>query len=434
MSIPLDRLYDFLGSINCHNLLIYDWRVHGSKNLKNFDVRNPIPTDWRERKTQPLLIFHDQEPLDYDFYQYQIDHEFCNLTAHWDDFLLITAPLIQEFYKTTHLRGMCHSSSALYDLCLITHSEKNSPQLDKFEKNGFVPVYYWSHYIISRDWFRFAEHDQLLKHKAFDPKTFLIYNRAWSGTREYRLKFIEQLIDSGLHQNCITKFAELDNNIHYTDHVFKNIEFKLARYDLEKILSKNTHNSIASADYNRQDYQHSLIEVVLETLFDDVRHHLTEKSLRPIACAQPFILAATPGSLQYLRDYGFQTFDGYIDETYDTIQDPSKRLQAIVSEMQRIDQMSPESKTQLIAGVQAAVDHNQRLFFSQEFHSRIVDEFKQNLNSAVATVKAGPVGNTWKQVRNIAQEQYPDLFLKFLNQDTDDINWAEQWIQSHVKS
>jgi hypothetical protein len=161
---------------------------------------------------------------------------------------------------------------------------------------------------------------------------------------------------------------------------------------------------------------------------------LTEKSLRPIACAQPFILAATPGSLQYLRDYGFQTFDGYIDETYDTIQDPSKRLQAIVSEMQRIDQMSPESKTQLIAGVQAAVDHNQRLFFSQEFHSRIVDEFKQNLNSAVATVKAGPVGNTWKQVRNIAQEQYPDLFLYFLHQDTDDINWAEQWIQSHVKS
>jgi hypothetical protein len=48
---------------------------------------------------------------------------------------------------------------------------------------------------------------------------------------------------------------------------------------------------------------------------------LTEKALRPIACGQPFILAATPGSLQYLRSYGFKTFSGYIDETYDTIQE-----------------------------------------------------------------------------------------------------------------
>jgi hypothetical protein len=69
---------------------------------------------------------------------------------------------------------------------------------------------------------------------------------------------------------------------------------------------------------------------VLETLFDDHRWHLTEKSLRPIACGKPFVLMATPGSLQYLRQYGFKTFDGLIDETYDSIQNPKQRLQAVL--------------------------------------------------------------------------------------------------------
>jgi hypothetical protein len=46
---------------------------------------------------------------------------------------------------------------------------------------------------------------------------------------------------------------------------------------------------------------------VAETVFD-TRIHLTEKTLRPIACGHPFILAAGPGSLKYLQTYGFRTF------------------------------------------------------------------------------------------------------------------------------
>jgi hypothetical protein len=432
MSIPLDRLYDFLGSINCYNLLIYGWRVHGSKNLEDFNRRNPFPTNWKERKTQPLLIFHDQEPLDYDWYQYQIDCNFCNLVKDWSSFLLMSAPLIQEFCKASHLKSLLEIT--FYDLTLLVHSEQNSHQVEKYKQNNFVPVYYWSHAAISRDWFRFAEHDYTLKFKTSAPKTFLIYNRAWSGTREYRLKFTEQLIAANLHHNCITSFAEFDNQVHYQNHVFSNPAFKIECQNLERVLTKNTYDSNASADYNNHDYQNSLIEVVLETLFDDTRNHLTEKSLRPIACGQPFILVSTPGSLEYLRSYGFQTFDGYIDETYDTIQDPVERLNAIIQEMQRINQFSANQKQQLISEIKSTVEYNQKLFFSQEFHSRIVDEFEQNLNNAVAAVKAGPVGNNWKQFRSIAQEHYPELFLKYLHLDCDDLAWAEQWIQSHVKS
>lgn len=442
MSIPLDRLYNFLDTVSDHELIIYGFRPHGSKNLKNLDAWRNFPPEWGENKILPTLIFHDQEPLDYDFSSFCVENEYCSIVKNWKDWndqpvgpsdgLARTPPLMQEFYKKMHLRSVMETT--FYDQSIIVHSEKNSDQVNKFEQNNFVPVYYWSHALIARDWFRFAEHDPLLKLKNARAKTFLIYNRAWSGTREYRLKFIELLVNARLQQSCITSFSDVDDQNCYTAHKFKNPQFEISRQDLEKILEKNTHDSAASADYNNQDYNSSLIEVVLETLFDDTRNHLTEKALRPIACGQPFILAATPGSLQYLKEYGFKTFNGFINETYDTIQEPVDRLAAIVKEMQRINNLPPDQKQQLLTGVKSAVTHNQQLFFSKEFHHQIVDEFKQNLNQGIKKVKAGSIGNDLTQSRALLKKHYPDLFFQYLNQDPDDIKWAEQWVNANIKS
>jgi len=432
MSVPLNRLYDFLHSVSDHDMLIYGWQPHGSKKLQDLTSLTQQSKNWRATQTQMTLLFHDQEPLDYNFSQACVEQELNNVAKNSNAYPILSFPRIEQFYKTLHLKSVIRKN--FYDLTLLVHSEKNSCQVKKYLLNNFVPVYYWSHAVIAQDWFRFAEHDPNLKFKALYPKTFLVYNRAWTGTREYRLKFAEQLIAANLHHNCITSFAEVNNQVNYQNHVFSNSAFKIECYDLEKKLPKNIHNSDASADYNNRDYQNSLIEVVLETLFDDTRHHLTEKALRPIACGQPFILASTPGSLQYLRSYGFRTFDGYIDETYDTIQDPAERLSAIVQEMQRIDQLSLASKQQLIAGAQAIAEHNQRLFFSNKFFNLVIDEFKQNLDQSVIKVKSGSVGRIWAQIRSIMQEYHIDSYFEFLHQNADDLAWAEQWIQSHVKS
>jgi len=432
MSIPLDRLYDFLKNISKHNLIIYGWQPHGSKKLQDLTRWNPKSKYWRDRKTSLTLIFHDQEPLDYELSQLSVENEFYEIAKDWPDFFFVSTPIMQKIYKQMHLRSL--SEINFYDLTLLVHSEKNSDQVVKYEQNNFVPVYYWSHAVIARDWFRFAEIDPCLRIKSPTPKTFLIYNRAWTGTREYRLKFAEQLINTNLYQNCVTSFAELDNDIHYTQYPVNNTQFKVTRSDLEKILPKNTYNSAASADYDSYDYQNSLIEVVLETLFDDQRNHLTEKTLRPIAVGQPFILASTPGSLQYLRNYGFKTFDQCIDETYDTIKDSTDRLHAIITEMQRIDNLSSQKKQKLVNRLQSTVDHNRELFFSKQFHEHLINEFRKNLDDAVEKVKTGPVGNTWKQFRSIAQEQYPEMFFNHMQQNVSDTNWANEWLYIHSKT
>ena len=435
MSIPLDRLYNFLDSISDHKLIIYGFYPHGSKKIQDLGPLKNSLENWRTKKTQPILIFHDQEPLDYQLNLHQINNEFEDLFKHWEEFELLSKSTdLQKLFKKKHIAAVCDGVGNFYDSCLLVHSEKNSHQVDLFEKDNNVPVYYWNHAILARDWFRYAEHDPLLKLKTQSPKTFLIYNRAWSGTREYRLKFSENLINTGLYQNCITSFSSFDDNVHYQDYNFKNKNFKLNRFDLEKFLSKNIYNSNASADYNNLDYQDSMIEVVLETLFDDTRNYLTEKTLRPIACKQPFILASTPNSLQYLRNYGFKTFNGFIDETYDTIVDPQKRLDAITQEMQRIAAMPQAQKNKLVQDIQPLVAYNQRLFFSTYFQDFIINEFKQNLETGIAKIKSGSVGNNWKLFRKIAKDQFPELFYKCLHQDPDDLAWAHEWIDANTRS
>jgi hypothetical protein len=191
------------------------------------------------------------------------------------------------------------------------------------------------------------------------------------------------LANANLILCCLTSFSEFDQQSHYTKHKFVNPDLVINRSDLHTIYKANTHDSSSSADYNSQDYRSCAIEVVLETMFDDSRHHLTEKILRPIACGRPFMLAATAGSLQYLKSYGFKTFSGLIDESYDLIVEPHLRLQAIAQEMQRISQLSPNKKYKLYTDLNCICQYNKQHFFNG-FVDQIIREYKINLDQAMS--------------------------------------------------
>jgi hypothetical protein len=338
---------------------------------------------------------------------------------------MVGFPASTELRKSMNLRGLIFYHFNAYDYVLLCHSEQNSPELEKYTNNGFVGVYWWSHGIIARDWFRYAKQDPDLVY-CTDQIThdFLIYNRAWSGTREYRLKFAEQLVNTNLYKHCNTKFSTIDNQTHYTDHQWANNKFKIERTDLEQYFPNNTVDSTASANYDAVDYQTSGIEVVLETLFDDQRWHLTEKSLRPIACGKPFVLMATAGSLQYLRQYGFQTFNGLIDETYDTVLDPADRLQAVIAEMKRISDLPTPQKHALWAELNKIARYNQELFFSDAWQHQLIQEFVDNANQALEFISHHRTAQHWKNLiltvteplaQNCRSTQDVDNLLKWLS-------------------
>jgi hypothetical protein len=422
MSVPLDRLYHYLDDCVNHDLLIYGWRAHGSTKLEDFCMLMDTitPEDWQNlrakftpqefiltasRNGHAVMICHDQEPLNVDRYssddfKNQIKKNHLNIEKNLNIENLACDDVV-EYCAGLGLRGLAIPTNH-YDCTILLHSEKHSTHVTRYSQQGYVPVYYWSHGMIALDWFRYAEHDPKLQFSSAKiQQDFLIYNRAWSGTREYRLCFAEQLVQNHLYDNCKMAFNSCDDG-YYGQHQFANPEFQLTNFNLDNFFPANTHPSSASADYCVDDYVSTGIEIVLETLFDDDRWHLTEKSLRPIACGKPFVLMATPGSLQYLRQYGFKTFGGLIDETYDNIQNPKQRLQAVIAEMKRISVLPVQQKTKLFSDLDSIAKFNKHLFFTSFFDS-LVNEYKQNIDSAMIEMAQHRLGHNCSVITQLMQ-------------------------------
>ena len=400
MSVPLDRLYNYLHDVVDHDIIIYRFTPHGSKKLEDL-MPLDLQSNWSKIMTTPHVIFHDQEPLN--FYYWTRD-DFAQewfrriINFQWNP--LYSGTEYTNYRVSLHVRGSIHTN--LYDYILLVHSEKNSKEVDTYFQHGFLPVYYWSHAVIAVDWFRYAVHDPVLQYntEAFT-QDFLIYNRAWSGTREYRLTFADQLVHAGLVKYCRTSFAPMDSDMHYSQHKFENPDLAITRTDLETVLPANTHDSHASADYNNQDYAQTGMEIVLETLFDDSRLHLTEKALRPIACGKPFMLVATAGSLEYLRSYGFETFGNLIDESYDLETDPVARSNAVIREMNRISSLASADKIALWNQLHQIAARNKQRFFSAEWQAGIIQEYADNMNQAMITMNQHCTGKHWRDTLEI---------------------------------
>lgn len=413
MFVPFDQLYYFLEQSVNDDTVIYSFTVPGSRKMSDINLLHDYKKSAKERAMSILMLMHDQEPLNFGLYQ-SVDEEFINQLTnedynYWKEIDSTLTPTDFALYRYTHWEE--HNLfrwrlSTIYDRWLLCHSELNSTNLKQYEEIGAVGVYWWSHALIAMDWYRFARLDSRLNYYQFD-KDFVVYNRAWSGTREYRLKFSELVLQHNLQDNCSIRFAPVDNNVHYQDHIYKNSDFKVTQ-DLT-VLPENLITSNASADYSWQDYQQCAIDVVLETLFDDTRQHLTEKTLRPIACGKPFLLVGTAGSLQYLRRYGFQTFGEFIDESYDTVQDPAERLQRVCREMQRISSLPQQDKDALYRNMHEIAKHNQQWFWSDKFAQNIVDEFVNNYNAGYERSKALPGGKQWIEARKYIASLSPHL-------------------------
>jgi hypothetical protein len=405
MSIPLDRLYHYINNIaqeSCQKILndpvvVYYFYPHGSKDINNLISFKKLSE--YEKFLCPELYCNDQEPLDYDRY------ENAELRRNEQP----TAEILEIFKRKNitfpkfNFRGQI---ATVWDWALLLHSEKRSTEVDRYQASQFVPVYYWSHAVISLDWFRYAEHVTQCKNIK---KPFLIYSRAWSGTREYRLRFAELLIHLNLQEHCKTSVnpIEPELGVHYNLHTFKNPMWR-PQTVLENHFPISDAHSHYSADFDMEDYEATDIEVVLETLFDDTRLQLTEKSLRPIACGQPFILAGTHGSLEYLRSYGFKTFSDVWDESYDLVEDPAERLIQIAELMKYISNWLPHQRERNMAQAQAIADYNKQHFFSDKFFDQITGELKTNLTSAFAQLEAINTSKYFSERRKIFSSD-PDL-------------------------
>jgi hypothetical protein len=312
-------------------------------------------------RIHPVLFCHDQEPLAFDLYNQnsQLMQEYAQ--EYKKQFGISLSPT----QLASNLRAAF--PEGIQQQWILLHSELNSLELTRYEStNQFVGAYWWSHAVIARDWYRFAEYDQALQPSSVS-KVFLVYSRESTGWREYRKQFNELLLSSGVLNACQT-------------HSFH----------------QNPVGPEASAIYEVEDFNRTSFSVVLETVFDQ-RIHLTEKTLRPIACGHPFLLVAGPGALKLLRSYGFKTFQGYINESYDDIHDNQERLLEIINEMDRITKLPIHQLINLIESCRAIAEYNKSVFFSDKFLNQVKNELYQNVHSANSRLTGLDFEAWWNQ-------------------------------------
>jgi hypothetical protein len=402
MTVPVHNLYDFVHQTTKNKYFLiyfYPWGERAIKNVIFYQINNQwldgpngISIEDRSKlslgysaamelnrvaQTQPTILCHDQEPLNYSLYLK--DSNYVNEALEYRQNK--TGFLLPESFKDINLRLALPYS--LQKSWILLHSELNSLELKLYEDTGrFCGAYWWSHAVIARDWYRYAEYDLSLKPVTTSKKIFLSYCRDTTGSRQYRKDFLNLVSHNRISDQCQTQSFNGAN-----------------------------HGAESSASYNSEDFNNTAISVVLETVFDS-RIHLTEKILRPIACGHPFILAAGPGSLKLLRSYGFHTFAGYINESYDDIQDAQERLAAIVSEMRRIALLPKKQFDSLIQTLRSIAELNCKRFFSLEFHQQVANELERNVAAAFFTY-AGELDLDmwWQQRRKIKQQLKTKLVL-----------------------
>jgi hypothetical protein len=396
MSIPLDNLYDFFEGISDSNLVIYRWQQHGSKKLEDCVQHTYRPAwgtdDFIKCWTNPAIIFHDQEPLDYNLYNQDFLEKW--LKSHRPN--ISHSRQLHSVMQHENIRAALAPNQ--HDQVLLVHSELGGSNLEWYANNGYVPVYVWSHALIAMDWYRYAKHDLRL-HRPSQGLLFNIHARAWTGTREYRLRFLDRLAAKNLHHISRVNLGSSDGHRLVRDHDFQDSKWICDTAALAHVYATNDQlDSTASGSYDVTEYENTCLDVVLETLFEDQRIHITEKTLRCLACARPFVLLSGPGSLAYLKHYGFETFDDLWDESYDLVSDPVERMESVIDTLQQISQLDWSS---IQHKVKTIARHNQQRFFSDSFFAQVVGEYQQNLQHGLQQMQSGRPGRLWQKIYNI---------------------------------
>jgi hypothetical protein len=383
MNIPLDNLYHWVEGLAQHPVLLYVFRPHGSKDIFDLEQFRHNTAITHGVSMAPVVICHDQEPLNFAEHKFEFDFDRLTQLFLRREYTQNELDIEMAFYSNlssfpNFKPNWLSAAISCNDWVMLLHSEQNSLDVEQFSHAGCVPVYYWSHAMIARDWYRFAQQDVRLGKKKIQ-KTFLVYCRDWMPRREYRLKFLDLLVDAELVDNCNISTQHVNNQgVRLRDYIPEDTRFAVDMQRLESIPDNNVSAS-ASADYDVNDINTTAISVVLETVVDGNKIHLTEKILRPIACGHPFVLVAGPGSLAYLKSYGFKTFDSIFDESYDCQTDTVKRLAMVVETMKEIQQL-PNSAWEQINDIAA---YNKQHFFSDAFMAQVTAELQTNLNGAI---------------------------------------------------
>jgi len=312
------------------------------------------------------IFFHDQEPIHLDIHKPLFDDVVRrNIDMRYPDPPLHRALITSEYASET-VDQVC----SLYD---------------------WRPYYYFYHGWAALDWYRGYDKTFLIPdpEKRKIKKSFITPNRIIGGRRDHRSLLLYHLFRQGINrawisapQTCVVENETIVDIAKKYQYLYPDIVTVLDRAPLPAHFPGETDHPMHSCWLSLWDQVgETLAYVVTETVFFGQRHHLTEKTFKPICQKIPFVLVSTAGSLEYLRRYGFRTF-GYVwDESYDEETDDIRRLEKIAKLLLDFDALSEKELQNLYRATLPAIRHNHQHFYNGGFEKTLWSELITMLNT-----------------------------------------------------
>jgi hypothetical protein len=316
------------------------------------------------------IFFFDQEPIHLNIHNATFDLVYVNN------------------FDITHLNG--GSAAPTHIRGHLITSERDSDTVDKIcKKYSWKNFYYFFHGWAALDWYRGYDRTFLIQPwtERKITRTFVAPNRIVAGERQHRLEMLYYIFKNRMTHNHVSCPAVCPaENINVLDAVasltakYPDIKSVFAAESLPINFAGEIDHPMHSCWLSLFDESaESLLYLVTETVATGRRHHLTEKTFKPIALGMPFVIVGTQGSLRYLRSYGFKTFGDLWDESYDDAEDDI-RIERIANLLRSLDELPNHAKQQLFETAYEVIEHNWNHFYNGGFEAILWQELKDMLD------------------------------------------------------
>ena len=320
------------------------------------------------RLESDYIFLHDQEPIHLDLHKSLFDN------------------VIERN------RDIAWVKSAIKDLTVSGHVivSEQGEYVDKLcSIYNWASHYYFYHGWACKDWFRGYDKTFLIP-RAQDrapSKTFISPNRIIAGKRDHRVLFLYNVFKNNLENNwisaprtCAYENIDISTIASKYNNIYPDIGQVFERAKLPILFpGEETQLMTSCLLTNFNEAADSLVYVPTETVYFGRRLHITEKTFKSIALEMPFVLVAPAHSLEYMRGYGFKTFVGIFDESYDEEEDDVLRIEKVTQLLKDLNSLSIKERQQLHRACLPIVEYNFEHFYGKGFEDILWTELKEML-------------------------------------------------------
>ena len=242
---------------------------------------------------------------------------------------------------------------------------------DKFrdsQQNNFKHYYamHWVHHALN------GEPEEIIGLEE-NHKTFIFLNKMG---RCHRVHTINEVLKNGLRDHgyiTFTKETKCCGQWPEWYPLVKRTVFDIL--DIQDVLGVNPTQYVPTIHCKK-----SFLFLNTETYCDGTRLFITEKTFKPIRIGMPFVTVANPGTLEYLKSLGFQTFSEWIDESYDGENNEDKKINTVVKEVVRFSKMKPTDRLSIRKEMESVLLHNKKLVEEMTYGKTHIEDILEDIS------------------------------------------------------